>query len=362
MGSTEIEAPARASTGEGDVNPWLMATLVLPAVTALALSTAYGLPVSDWPIAVEAGNYLLEGNLDVYAEQPGAQMGPLAFLLAALLPRWLYSPFVIGLLVVFLLLLVRARPDYRVGRAFLAGAMLLAWPWAALGVQGHGDDAIVLVGLAVMVFSQARGHAPGPVAGFLLAVAAKPTAVLFLPLLLLQSRRALAAGMLGGAVIWAPFVLIDPAGFLAATRGHSDVLAGSLQALMGIEPMSGYPWWVRPAQFGLGLAACWWIGARSGWAAGILAAVTLRTLLEPAPWNYYSASLIAVALMYELSRRARLPVVSTLAFTTYLLANPYFKPMPDWVGFLRIAAMVAILVAVVVPALRRRQASDRVTA
>lgn len=356
MASTETEARKAASFRSGDANPWLIATLVLPVVAATSLSTAYGLPVSDWPIAVEAGDYLLQGNLDVYAEHPGAQMGPLAFLVAAILPRWLYSPFVSGLLIVFLTLVIRARPDFRVGPGILAAGMLLAWPWAALGVQGHGDDAIVLVGLAVMVFTHARGTSWGPVAGFLLAVVAKPTAILFLPLLLLQSRRAFVAGLIGGAIIWAPFVLIDIDGFMAATRGHSDVLPGSLAALLGIEPMSGYPWWVRPAQLALGLTACWWIGARGGWSAGILAAVTLRTILEPAPWNYYSASLIAVALMYEASRGLRIPIFSLLAFGTYLLANPYFDPLPWPAGVLRLAAMFAILAAVAVPALSRQRA------
>lgn len=334
---------AGASAQDTALNPWWLATLTLPVVTALALSTTYGLPVSDWPIAREAGEYLVQGNLDVYVEHPEAQMGPLALLLAALLPSWLYSPFVGGLLLLFLVLLVGPRPTYEFRAAGFAGAMLLAWPWAALAVQGHGDDAIVLVGLAAMLSGHGGGKVWRVVAGFLIAISAKPTAVLFLPLLLLTSRQTFVVGVVGAGAIWGPIVLADPSGFLAAGHGHSDVLVGSLPALMGIEPMSGYPAWVRPVQLGLGLGLCWWLGAKRGWAAAILGVVAVRTVLEPAPWNYYSTTVLAAALMYEASGRRRFPTLSVLAFASYVVANPYFDPLSWQLGLLRLTALLALV-------------------
>jgi hypothetical protein len=322
--------------------PWRLATLVLPAVTCLSLAVAVGLPVSDWPIAVEAGDYLLDGHLDVYAKHPGAQMGPLALVLAALLPGLLYSGVVGALLPVFILLVLDTRRTQQVGPATFVAASLLAWPWATFAVQGHGDDALVLVGLAVVLMSHGPKRHLGVVGGFLLAIAAKPTAVLFLPLLLLSSRRTFWAGVGGAGLIWAPFVLADPVGFLAAGHGFSDVVPGSLAALIGIEPMSGYPEWVRPLQLAGGVLACWWLASRCGWQAAALGVVAWRTLLEPAPWNYYSASLIAVAAVFDHARASRVPVASLLAFATFAM---YYvaDPMPTAVGLLRLLALAALL-------------------
>jgi hypothetical protein len=171
-----------------------------------------------------------------------------------------------------------------------------------------------------MLLGQRRRSPVTVVAGFLLAIVAKPTAVIFLPLVFLTSPAALMAAIAGSILIWAPFVLADPIGFLEAGRGYSDVLHGSTLALVGVEPYSGLPSWVRPLQLIACLVATWWLATRRSWAAAVAGVLALRTLLEPATWNYYSTSVMAGAMLFELSRGARVPLLTLLAFSTFVLA------------------------------------------
>jgi hypothetical protein len=317
-------------------------------VTCVALGLAVGTPMSDWPIAAQAGDLMLSDGFTVYARRPEAQMGPAALLLAAAVPGWAYAPLVGSLLLPFLLL-VMATAVRRPGPAILAGAMMLALPWAALGVQGHGDDALLLLGIAVAVHGQARRSDLLTAAGLVLAVAAKPLALMFLPFLALRSPRATALGVGGTVLVWAPFVLADPVGFLAAGQGHSDILPGSALALAGLEPMSGFPSWVRPMQLALGLALCWWVARSRGWAAAVLAVFVVRTLLEPATWNYYSTTVLAAAFMVEV-RSGRQPLALTLpAFATFVASAAYFDSMPAPVGLLRLALLGALLAGALLP-------------
>lgn len=341
------------------VRPWRLAAYVLPVTLCTSLSLNMGEPVSDWPIARTAGEYLLQGHFDVYADQPGAQMGPLALMLAALVPGTGYVLIVSALFAVFLIAAAKGSRLTRSGdRSFLLAAMLLAFPWAALGVQGHADDALVLTGLAAMLYGHRHARTALVVAAFLVAIAAKPTAAVFVPLLLLYSRKAFGAGLLGALGVWVPFVLADPMGFLAAGEGQSDVLEGSLLALAGIEPYSGYPSWVRPIQFVACLSAVWWLAAHRGWAAAIAGALALRTLLEPATWNYYSASVIAGALLFDLARAHRVPVLSLAGFLTFVLSFTYFDPLPSSLGWLRAGALVGILAAVAWPTTRQEHEAE----
>jgi hypothetical protein len=344
------------------VSPLRLAILVLPVTMAVALAVGVGEPVSDWPIARSAGDFLLHGNLNVYAEHSGAQMGPLALVIAAVLPGKVYLLFVAALLGVFLALILLTGVKERSQRPLLAAALLLAWPWASLAVQGHADDALVLTALAGMLLAHKRAHTTGVVAAFLVAIAAKPTAAVFLPLLFLHSPTALVAGIGGAALLWAPFVLVDPVGFLSAGRGHSDVLHGSVLALLGVEPYSGYPGWVRPAQLGLCLAAAWWLGRRSSWPAAIVGVLALRTLLEPATWNYYSTSVIAGALLFETARGSRVPVLTLAGFLTFVLSYTFFEELPAQLGLLRAAALVGIVVAVIYVKPFQPRPEDQVTA
>ena len=60
-------------------------------------------------------------------------------------------------------------------------------PWAQLAWKGHADDALVLVGAAVMVTALTAKRHRWLLPGWVIAVAGKPTALALAPLLLASS-------------------------------------------------------------------------------------------------------------------------------------------------------------------------------
>src|ERR1700736_440897 len=99
-------------------------------------------------------------------------------------------------------------------RVFLA-ALVLMPAWTVLSVRfGHLDDVVALV-LAVGALRAVAANRPG-FAGLALgaAVATKPWALGFVPLLLVLDRQRLAALGRALAVVvaaWAPFMIANPA-------------------------------------------------------------------------------------------------------------------------------------------------------
>src|ERR1035437_8773350 len=67
-------------------------------LTGTRTALAVGGPMSDWDAATTGGHYLLSGHLTVYADKPRVQMGPLALLLAGVLPGTVYVVAVCALL------------------------------------------------------------------------------------------------------------------------------------------------------------------------------------------------------------------------------------------------------------------------
>jgi hypothetical protein len=300
--------------------------------------------MSDWADAQRAGRFLLAGHLDVFARMPEVQMGPLSLTLAGLLSGPVYMVSVCAMLPLLLWLISMPFPPGRgtYGRLLLGG-MLLSWPWAAYAVQGHGDDAIVMLGVVAMVTSLHRQRNVGVVAGFLLAIAAKPTAILFLPLTFLTNRRAGVLATIGAGAIWAPFVLADPSGFLAAGSGKGDLWPNSLIDFVGGQPHTGFPVWVRPVQLVGGLALCWVLARRDGPAAAVAGVLAFRILLEPGTWNYYSTAIIVAGLMLDLHRGHRLPWVTLLGFISFAaqIGDPPISLAPGIVRLLALAGVLA---------------------
>ncbi len=315
---------------------WL---LVLPLTLAATLVAAVRHPTSDWADAASAGHYLLAGHLDVFAEFPKVQMGPLALLLAGSVSGEVYMAAVCALLPVLLWLITLPYPRTRktYGRV-LFGALLLAWPWAAYGVQGHGDDAIVMVGVVVMVTSLEMQREVGVVTGFVIALLAKPIALLFLPLSFAHSRRAGAVAALGAAVLWAPFFLANVSGFFAAGSGKGDLWPNSLIDLLGGEPHTGFPGWVRPVQLVGGLALCWVLARRRGPAAAVAGVLAFRVMLEPGTWNYYSTAVIVAGMMLDLKRGFRIPWATLLGFVSFA-ATLGVPPLSLGQGVVRLLAL-----------------------
>jgi hypothetical protein len=252
----------------------------------------------DWLIAEDAARALLDGHLNVYAVMPQAQMGPLALVLA-MLPRGFYMMTVCAVLPVAIHLATRdLRLSFRRTVALAVGATALVAPgWSWFAVTGHADDALVVLGAAGMLAGARRPRHILLVAGFLVAISAKPTAIVLAPLLLLGGWRAVGFGCALTAAVWLPFLLADPAGFVSAGGGIAPVWPGSLPELLGAEPWSEFPRWVRPVQLAGGWTVIWLVTRKHGAPVAIAAALAFRALLEPGTNYSYSTPAIFFGLV-----------------------------------------------------------------
>lgn len=251
------------------------------------------------------------GGLHIYAAHPALQFGPLALVTAAgfhLLGSAARVAAVlslsgVGLLLLYVLGTTRiggVRPTRR--RLFVAGLVFLP-VWAELAVHyAHVDDALALLFtlLAVRCVSEQRGIA----AAVLLACAAdsKPWAAAFLPLLLAlpagQRPRAAGTSIAVVAAGWLPFVIADPRTLRVTAFAIPNSATSALRAL-GVTSTTT-PSWDRPTQLVLGclVAAA---AVRTGrWPAAIFAALSIRLLIDPGTYAYYTSGLVLAALLVDL--------------------------------------------------------------
>jgi hypothetical protein len=142
-----------------------------------------------------------------------------------------------------------------------------------------------------------------------LAIAAKPTALVLIPLVLVFDRRSRATAALFGAlgfVAWLPFVVADRATLLAShpqtlVQPHSGL---SLFGLAGVPA----PTVLRLAQFGLPLVIGWLVVRRGQWAAVPLIGYGLRVAIDPGDFAYYAVGVLVAALAWQLlGQRASIP-------------------------------------------------------
>ncbi|MDQ1602336.1 MAG: hypothetical protein QOE01_181 [Actinomycetota bacterium] len=297
----------------------------LPLSLVCALS-AFGAPVffTDWHIARSAGHTLLSGDaLSVYADHPLAQMGPLALLVAGLLPKSAYIVLVALLLTPFLQLCEsvapRDVPKSRVAICTGLGGALLVYPWADFAEQGHIDDVLVLFGCALMLKALQRRSAVLGGAAFALAVAAKPTALIAAPLLLPLGATAVSIAAASTAAVWLPFALADLHGFLASGKGVIDVRAGSLLDFVGYDPGSATPWWVRAIALGGGALLCAVFVRRRDPARGLLAGFAVRAFIDPNPATCYAATLVALGLFADVGVR-RVPWTAAVGMLGWMVS------------------------------------------
>ena len=191
------------------------------------------------------------------------------------------------------------------------------------------------------------------VAAFVVAIIAKPTAILFLPLAFIHSRRVGILATFGGGLLWAPFILVNVSGFLAAGRGQGELWPYSVPALLGSVPHMGIPEWLRPVQLVGGVAICWFLARWRGPAAAVAGAFAFRVLLEPGTWNYYSTSVVAVAILLDLHRGWRIPWVTLLAFTSFVASLGAPLNMPQ--GAVRVLTLAGVFVLACVGANTKAQ-------
>ncbi len=257
------------------------------------------------------------GPLHLYESTPKFQTGPPAFLLS--IPS-LYMSFGVGREVMAILLasaglvviFLAERLAVRIGRAVetvrktsLIAGMLLVPIWCTLGVAFmHLDDVMVLILLEVALLSALRERSTWM--GILLgcAIATKPWAVSFLPLVAMlprqRVRRAWVTAVFMAILWWLPFLVAAP--MTAAEMSNIGMPAQpmSLWGLIGfhIEPTGG-----REIQLALAVAACAVVVARRCWWAAPVVATALRIGLDWQAWSYYGAALVACALLFDLCER-----------------------------------------------------------
>jgi len=314
--------------------------LPAPAWAALAAWAAvWTLPHLDhsalsWRFFALGGHLLtrpgIGGGLHVYGRHPVLQIGPLALAAAAGFDSLggagrLCAVLVlatIGLVLVAVVERTRVADVAVTPRRLLLCAVLFLPVWMELAFHyTHLDDGLALLFAALAVQTAAKDR---PVwTGVLLALAAdsKPWAVAFVPLLLAVGRhgrtRAFAAWAVGLAAAWAPFLLADTRTLTAAKFAIPNTATSALRAL-GVTS-SGTPTWDRPAQFLLGaLVAA--VAVKTGrWPAALFAALSIRILLDPGTYAYYTAGLVLAAVYVDLflARRA-IPL-----FTAFAVAGVY---------------------------------------
>jgi hypothetical protein len=330
----------------------------LPLSLACALS-AFGAPVlfTDWHIARSAGQTLLSGDaLSVYADHPLAQMGPLALLVAGLLPKPAYIVLVALLLTPFLQLCESVAPAgvprSRVAICTGLGGALLVYPWADYADQGHIDDVLVLFGCALMLKALQRHSAMLGGAAFALAVAAKPTALIAAPLLLPLGATAVSIAVVSTAAVWLPFALADLHGFLASGQGVIDVRAGSLLDFVGYDPGSATPSWVRAIALGGGALLCAVFVRRGDQARGLLAGFALRAFVDPNPGTCYAATLVALGVVADVGVR-RVPWAAVVGMLGWMVSwRIILSPRLGWPRLL-----LTLLSPVAAPRIRQPAAS-----
>jgi hypothetical protein len=287
----------------------------------------------------EGGSYWAHypgGPLHVYVSMPRLQVGPPALLLT--IPS-LYLPPALGravmasvlaaagLLMIFLAERVAIRAGTAVAnvrRTSLIAGVLLLPIWCTLGVAFmHLDDVMVLLLLDVALLAAMSGQRW--VFGLALgcAIATKPWAISFAPLVAMLPTRAsqLRAGTIAAAIAitwWLPFVLAAPATPTSLSDINVPVEPMSLWALLGATtpPAAG-----REIQLALAMAACAFMVSRGRWWAAPVVATAVRLALDWQTWSYYGAALVGCALLFDLCESGRRvwPRVSACALLTALV-------------------------------------------
>ena len=278
-------------------------------------------------------------GLHLYAEAPLAQMGPLAIALSPL-PHGVYNVVIAALALPVLLMAARPLRVDGVGASrrwgWSAASLLLVAPWAQLAWKGHADDALVLVGAAVMVTALAAKRHRWLLPGWVIAVAGKPTALALAPFLL-ASPLWLLVSVAVTAAIWGPFAAADPGALMRAGQGVMAVVPGDGLAYLGVAT-GRPPVWVRPVQLLLSWAGSLLGMLRARPAAGLLLGLAARAVLEPNPAPAYSISLVAVALFVDAGRRV--PLATVLAATSFWTSQTVLQGGSGWPRILSLMALV----------------------
>jgi hypothetical protein len=369
--------------------PLLRIRYVVLVVVAIASAVHVVLPPGhdDWSFFVW-GSQLLFGEHPFWARDPGGlhvfanyrvQIGPMTLVVVRVLRAlfgddgsrtaaiWLMTalaPLVIRIVEVTADRLhpVTAPGEVRIRQlSILVGGAAATVAWIELGVHWvHIDDGLTLLAACVAFWAVAtsRPWVVGVMIGA--ATAAKPWGIVIMPVVLAlhgrDRRRAFAVAIACLFVTWAPFVIADLDTLRAGQLGVKTS-AQSVLHLLGASTGAA-PTWVRPAQLGIALFLGVLAAVRGQWPAVLLLGVSVRLLLDPAVFDYYSGGIVVAAFVWETLRARRsLPWLTLLLLWGLLLAgiNLHGDVLP---ALLRLVACVLAVVAPFVVARQRGDVND----
>jgi hypothetical protein len=285
----------------------------------------------SWHFSVEGARLLVHGSgLNLFADAPWLQTGPLSLLVAAALSPLpaniaktvaLVAMTAAGPLLIAALtpLVAQARRQRRI---FIAATVLIP-AWTVLSLRwGHLDDVLAMVFAIVALRAVSADRPVLAGAALALAIASKPWAIGFLPLLLVLPWGRLRASLVaaGGVVLtWAPFIL-----------ANSRTL-GALSPPVGLAPASGLhtlgargvlvPRWGRTAQLLLSPAAATAAVLMRGVPGVLLVSVAVRLALDPKDNAYYIGSAALAAVVFDL-----LGTGWTIPWTTLATVALFWQP------------------------------------
>jgi len=293
----------------------------------------------SWHFSVDGANLLLHGSgLNLYVDAPWLQTGPLSLVVAALLSP---LPASIGknvalvamaaagpLLIAALAPLVAPAGRHR---RIIIAAIVVIPVWTVLSVRwGHLDDVLAMTFAIVALRAVSADRPVLAGAALAAAIATKPWAVGFLPLLLVLPRgrlRAAATAAAGTAMAWAPFVLANPR------------TLGALHPPIGLSPSSGLhtlgargvmtPPWGRTAQLLLSPAAAIAAVLSRGLPGVLLVSVAVRLALDPKDNAYYIGSAALAAVVFDLLGTGWTIPWTTIA-TIVVFWQPFTKDFVHW--------------------------------
>ena len=299
---------------------------------------------SAWPVSGLSWHFFADGShdllhthgLSVYARHPELQVGPVSLAIAGVFgalpgdasrPVALVTMTLVGL--VLLGLLAQVVPAGRRLPRMLLAALFFLPAWTVLAVRwGHLDDVLATAAAVVAVVALCRGRPVLTGLALGVAIASKPWAVGFVPLLLALPRdraRAAAAALATAAAAWLPFVLGDP-GTTAALRPQVALVPGSGLHTLGVRG-AVVPAWGRTVQLLLVPAVALAVALSRRWAGVLLVAVAVRLALDPQDNAYYIGSAAMAAVVFDLLG-TRWLVPWTTVLTVVLLWQPFVRDYP----------------------------------
>jgi hypothetical protein len=357
-----VSLEPRSATAATALSAWPLAAL--GAATLLYRYVLWVGQPTSWHYFADAATGLFHRSgpgLDLYAVHPEFQFGPLAAVVAALfqpIPGALIRPAVatfgslLGLATILLLerMALELHPGVdpvRLRRAVWCAAIPLLYAWGDIAVRSeHIDDAIAVTGIAAAGLLLARRRPWLATALLAVAVAAKPWAIVCLPMLAMgQDRdrlvRPLVAAAAAGAT-WLPFLLDDRRTLHALSQFTIPTSGTSGLHVLGVTA-TRTPSWDRPAQLLLGLAAAALLVRMDRWWAIPMSSLGIRLLLDPGTHRYYTAGLAVAVLMWELCVAPTKVAWRTIATVVLLGATTSYSVFGHDSGHVRFAVLLALI-------------------